>query len=68
MNELSTLRARVAELEEEKKRRSSILKLIQEALTQVRLDMKYLMFDLEATRRERDDYAWQLNDLMKGDK
>jgi hypothetical protein len=30
--------------------------LIQEALSQLRMDMKYLMFDLEATRRERDDY------------
>ena len=27
----------------------------QEALSQLRLDMKYLIFDLEATRRERDD-------------
>ena len=38
------------------KRRRRILNLIQEALTQLRMDMKYLMFDLEATRRERDDY------------
>ena len=68
MNELVKLRARVAELEEEKNRRSKILNMVQEALSQLRLDMKYLMFDLEATRRERDDYAWQLNDLMKGDK
>jgi hypothetical protein len=29
---------------------------VQDALSQLRLDMKYLMFDLEATRRERDDY------------
>jgi hypothetical protein len=27
---------------------------VQEALSQLRLDMKYLVFDLEATRRERD--------------
>ena len=33
-----------------------ILNLIQEALSQLRLDMKYLMFDLESTRRERDEY------------
>ena len=39
---------------ESTKRRRRILKLVQEALTQLRLDMKYLMFDLEATRRERD--------------
>jgi hypothetical protein len=35
-------------------RRKRILSLVQEALSQLRLDMKYLMFDLEATRRERD--------------
>ena len=35
-------------------RRRRILYLVQEALSQIRLDMKYLMFDLEATRRERD--------------
>ena len=38
------------------KRRRRILNLIQEALSQLRMDMKYLMFDLEATRRERDIY------------
>jgi hypothetical protein len=37
-------------------RRRRILGLVQDALSQLRLDMKYLMFDLEATRRERDDY------------
>jgi len=36
-------------------RRQRILNLIQEALSQLRMDMKYLMFDLEATRRERDE-------------
>jgi hypothetical protein len=37
-------------------RRRRTLQLMQEALGQLRLDMKYLMFDLEATRRERDAY------------
>jgi hypothetical protein len=41
---------------ESTKRRRRILNLVQEALGQLRLDMKYLMFDLEATRRERDEY------------
>jgi hypothetical protein len=36
------------------RRRRRILQLVQEALSQLRLDMKYLVFDLEATRRERD--------------
>jgi hypothetical protein len=36
------------------RRRRRILTLVQEALSQLRLDMKYLVFDLGATRRERD--------------
>ncbi len=41
---------------ESTRRRRRILNLVQEALSQLRLDMKYLMFDLEATRRERNEY------------
>jgi hypothetical protein len=37
------------------KRRRRILSLVQEALAQLRLDIKYLMFDLDMTRRERDE-------------
>lgn len=44
-------------------RRRRILTLVQEALGQLRLDMKYLVFDLEATRRERDEYLQKLSDL-----
>jgi len=36
-------------------RRQRILHYVQETLVQLRLDMKYIMFDLEATRRERDE-------------
>jgi len=43
-------------------RRRRVLTFIQEALSQLRLDMKYLLFDLEATRRERDDYRRQLEE------
>lgn len=42
------------------KRRRRILSLVQDALSQLRLDMKYLVFDLEATRRERDAYRQRL--------
>ena len=42
-------------------RRRRILNLVQEALSQLRLDMKYLIFDLEATRRERDEYRERLD-------
>ena len=44
------------------KRRRKILTLVQDALSQLRLDMKYLVFDLEATRRERDDFQRQLKE------
>lgn len=43
------------------RRRKRILGLVQEALSQLRLDMKYLMFDLEATRRERDTLSRDLD-------
>ena len=43
------------------KRRRRILSLVQDALSQLRLDMKYLVFDLEATRRERDEFRRQLD-------
>lgn len=42
------------------RRRRRILHLVQDALSQLRLDMKYLLFDLEATRRERDDFRRQV--------
>lgn len=45
---------------ESTKRRRRILSLVQDALSQLRLDMKYLMFDVEATRRERDEYHSRL--------
>ncbi len=47
-------------------RRRRILSLVQDALGQLRLDMKYLMFDLEATRRERDAAHKRLEELTGG--
>jgi hypothetical protein len=47
-------------------RRRRILSLVQEALGQLRLDMKYLVFDLEATRRERDSFLEKLTELGDG--
>jgi hypothetical protein len=46
------------------KRRRRILNLVQEALSQLRLDMKYLVFDLEATRRERDALSQNHDDEL----
>lgn len=42
------------------RRRRRILSLVQEALSQLRLDIKYLMFDLEVTRQERDELRHDL--------
>ena len=39
------------------RRRRRILLLVQDALSQLRLDMKYLTFDLEATRRSAMSFA-----------
>jgi len=47
-------------------RRRRILSLVQDALGQLRLDMKYLMFDLEATRRERDEAQTRIEELTGG--
>jgi len=44
------------------RRRRRILALVQDALSQLRLDMKYLAFDLEATRRERDEFRRKLEE------
>jgi len=52
----TTLEPQVSRVIESTKRRRRILTLVQEALCQLRLDMKYLVFDLEATRRERDTF------------
>ncbi len=43
------------------RRRRRILNLVQEALSQLRLDIKYLMFDLEMTRKERDAFKERLD-------
>lgn len=45
------------------RRRRRILSLVQEALSQLRLDIKYLMFDLEVTRRERDELREQYGEF-----
>lgn len=55
--ELEVAYARVVEAV---RRRRRILTLVQEALSQLRLDIKYLMFDLEVTRQERDELRSQL--------
>lgn len=37
-------------------RRMAMMKQLREAFSQLRLDIKYLIFDLESTKEERDRY------------
>ena len=48
------------------RRRRRILNLVQEALAQLRLDVKYLMFDLEITRKERDELRSRMEEEDPG--
>ena len=57
-----TLKGTVKQLNDRLNHKSKILGMVQSALGQLRLDMKYLMFDLEATRRERDALKERLGD------
>ena len=43
--------------------RQRMLGYVQDSLNQMSLDLKYLIFDLEATRRERDAYQQLLRGL-----
>jgi septal ring factor EnvC (AmiA/AmiB activator) len=60
--EVSESYARVVQAVQRRKR---ILKQIQDSLSQVRLDVKYLMFDLETTRAERDELRSELHESRK---
>lgn len=60
----SRIEPSLGKVAESTKRRRRIMNLVQDALSQLRLDMKYLLFDLEATRRERDSYKQQLEGGM----
>ena len=48
-------------------RRRKILQMVQESIGQLRLDTKYLVFALEATRRERDELQRQVSDSLDED-
>lgn len=39
-----------------------LVRIAQDAVDQLQLDVKYLLFDLEATRRERDELRAQLRE------
>jgi hypothetical protein len=42
---------------------SRMVRIAQDAVDQLQFDVKYLVFDLEATRRERDEYRQQLEEI-----
>ena len=42
-----------------------LVKMAQEAVDELRLDVKYLLFDLRATRNERDSYRQQLTEMSE---
>ena len=48
------------EIEATLERKNNILKLVQENLEDIRLNLKYIQFDLDSTRRERDQYKTEL--------
>jgi len=48
------LRPIVERTKEVARRRKRVQQLIQECLGQLKLDIKYLLFDLDCTRKERD--------------
>ena len=43
-----------------------LVKIAQDAVDQLQLDIKYLLFDLEATRRERDSFKNELEEQDNG--
>ncbi len=57
-----TVQAAAAVIQKEDAHRKDILQLVQDALGQLRLDVTYLAFDLQATRRERDELRAKLGE------
>lgn len=60
------IKAAMAGVTEMVNRRGRVFHLVQEALSQLRLDLKYLMFDLDVTRKERDELRSRLNEIERG--
>ena len=45
---------------------SRLIRIAQDTVDQLQFDMKYVLFDLEATRRERDAFQQELDNLEGG--
>lgn len=50
-------------LQQSHDRRTKILRIVQEGVQQIRLDVKYLQFDLQATKQERDQLKQEVDRL-----
>jgi hypothetical protein len=57
-----TLRGAVNQVNSTLNRKKKIMAMVNEAISQMRVDVKYLMFDIEATRRERDELKERLGE------
>jgi hypothetical protein len=53
----------ILEIEVTLNRKNKVLETVQKSLEDIRLNLTYLGFDLEATRRERDQYKAELEKL-----
>ena len=65
--QFEALERQYAQVAECFRRRRRILSLVQESLSQLRLDIKYLMFDLDVTRKERDECRAELDQMQRDD-
>jgi hypothetical protein len=54
------VRAAAVIIRDTKERHRGVLDAVREAIQQLRLDVKYMAFDLECTRKERDELKAQL--------
>ncbi len=59
---IGTIGSLAIRIREDYIKQEKILQGIKEILIELRLQVKYLIFDLEATRRERDSYKARLEE------
>lgn len=58
VKEIGPLAIRIREIY---KKQTKLIQEVQKRISDLRLQVKYLIFDLEATRRERDEYKARLD-------
>lgn len=60
--EAGSVLAEVAKIEDNLNEKTQVMEMVREAIQQLKVDIKYLGFDLNATRHERDEYKQKLED------